>query len=228
MTAAMPSSLEASPLETEIQRAPAPDQPGEQEPVLDPVGGPGRRVLLAEDSPITQDLLKLLLNQRGHQVDVAMDGEQALEALRRNTYDVALLDFHLPKMDGLQVAAAVRSQTDGRPLPRLIAITADVEGLLAHAEGCDNFDLVMPKPLDIYQVGAWSKSKASPPISGPKHSPRRRRLTPPQRAGRPSRNRRSRLWASPCSRGRATSTPSASPPGPCKPRLATPASTAFW
>jgi CheY-like chemotaxis protein len=153
MTAAMPSSLEASPLETEIQRAPAPDQPGEQEPVLDPVGGPGRRVLLAEDSPITQDLLKLLLNQRGHQVDVAMDGEQALEALRRNTYDVALLDFHLPKMDGLQVAAAVRSQTDGRPLPRLIAITADVEGLLAHAEGCDNFDLVMPKPLDIYQVG---------------------------------------------------------------------------
>jgi CheY-like chemotaxis protein len=121
---------------------------------------PGRRVLVAEDSPITQDLLKLLLNQRGHQVDVVADGQQALEALRQNTYDVALLDFHLPKMDGLQVASAIREEADGRVLPKLIAITADVEGLLSHAKGCDNFDQVLPKPLDIYEVAQVVEDQA--------------------------------------------------------------------
>ena len=59
-------------------------------------GVAGRRVLVAEDSPTTHEILKLLLTQRGHHVDIATDGEQALEALRRNHYDVALLDFHLP------------------------------------------------------------------------------------------------------------------------------------
>jgi CheY-like chemotaxis protein len=119
-----------------------------------------RKVLVAEDSPITHDLLKLLLKQRGHQVDIATDGQQALEALQTRDYDVALLDFHLPKMDGLQVAAALKKGANGRKLPRLIAITADVEGLLAHEENCENFDHVIPKPLDIYQVGKLVEEQA--------------------------------------------------------------------
>jgi len=113
---------------------------------------PGRRILVAEDSPTTHEILKLLLQQRGHDVDIATDGEQALEALRHNRYDVALLDFHLPKMSGLDVAATIRHEAQDRPLPRLVAITADVEGLLADEQGCDNFDQVLPKPLDIYHV----------------------------------------------------------------------------
>ena len=103
----------------------------------------GRRVLVAEDSPTTHEILKLLLTQRGHHVDIATDGEQALEALRLNRYDVALLDFHLPKMNGLRVASTVRSELHGRDLPKLVAITADLPGLLAHTEDCENFDLVV-------------------------------------------------------------------------------------
>ncbi len=121
----------------------------------------GRKVLVAEDSPITHELLKLLLSQRGHQVDIATDGLQALEALRTRDYDVALLDFHLPGMDGLQVAAALKKGATGHKLPRLIAITADVEGLLAHEEGCENFDHIIPKPLDIYQVGKLVEEQAA-------------------------------------------------------------------
>jgi CheY-like chemotaxis protein len=121
---------------------------------------PGRNVLVAEDSPITHELLKLLLNQRGHHVDIATDGLQALEALRTRDYDVALLDFHLPQMDGLQVAAALKKSANGRKLPRLIAITGDVEGLLAHEEGCEHFDHIIPKPLDIYQVGKLVEEQA--------------------------------------------------------------------
>ena len=77
----------------------------------------GRKVLVAEDNPITQDLLKQFLNQRGHQVDTVTDGREALEALRKNQYDVALLDSHLPSMDGAQIAASIKSDAAGRRLP---------------------------------------------------------------------------------------------------------------
>ena len=111
-----------------------------------------RRVLVAEDSPVTQDLLKLILTQRGHEVDIADDGEQALSALRKHAYDVALIDFRLPKLDGLQVAQQYRGEKNGDAQARLIAITADVEGLLSHKENCENFDQIIPKPLDIYEI----------------------------------------------------------------------------
>lgn len=132
----------------------------EAEARLGPSVAPKRRVLVAEDSPITQDLLKLLLNQRGYEVDIASDGSQALDALRRNSYDVALLDFHLPGMDGLEVAAKLRAESGRRSKPRLVAMTADVEGLLGHPSDCENFDHILPKPLDVYEVGKLVEEQA--------------------------------------------------------------------
>jgi CheY-like chemotaxis protein len=118
-----------------------------------------RKVLLAEDSPVTQDLLKLLLNQRGHHVDTVTDGWQAFEALRKNDYDVALLDFHLPNMNGAEVAAGIRRGANGRRLPQLVAITADIEGLLA-SPNSEQLDHIIAKPLDIYEVGKLIEDQA--------------------------------------------------------------------
>jgi CheY-like chemotaxis protein len=92
------------------------------------------------------------LNQRGHAVDIAQDGQQALAALRHTSYDVALIDFHLPELDGLQVAKRYRGENKGDGQARLIAITADIEGLLSHSENCENFDQIIPKPLDIFDI----------------------------------------------------------------------------
>ena len=111
-----------------------------------------RRILVAEDSSITQDLLKLVLTQRGYVVDIADDGEQALEALRHRSYHVALLDFHLPGMDGVQVVSSFDADAAGRRRPWFIAVTADVEGLLAHKENCESFDKIVPKPVDIQEI----------------------------------------------------------------------------
>jgi CheY-like chemotaxis protein len=121
----------------------------------------GLKVLVAEDSSITSDLLKLLLSQHGHQVDIVTDGLQALAALREHNYDVALLDFRLPHMDGVQVASSIRKEAAGRKLPRLIAITGDIEALLAHAENCENFDHILPKPLDVYLVSKQVEEQAA-------------------------------------------------------------------
>ncbi|WP_319529889.1 response regulator [uncultured Cohaesibacter sp.] len=120
----------------------------------DPTGGhaSGLRILVAEDSSITQDLIKLVLVQRGHLVDIVEDGEAALNALRINAYDVVLLDFHLPKLDGVEVLAQFLSNVGDQRLPCFVAVTGDVEGLLAHRSNCEHFDRIVPKPLNIEEI----------------------------------------------------------------------------
>jgi CheY-like chemotaxis protein len=109
--------------------------------------------LLAEDSRVSQGILRLLLTQRGHHVDVVGDGEQALSALRNGEYEIVLMDFHLPKLDGLQATAKFKSEArEKSKLPRFIGITADPQGLLAHPDNCENFDLVIAKPIDIVHL----------------------------------------------------------------------------
>ena len=83
-----------------------------QKPVSHHVAG--RRVLVAEDSPTTHEILKLLLTQRGHHVDIATDGELALEALRRQYGEqglVTIIDERKDKFgeDGGDTVRAYRS-----------------------------------------------------------------------------------------------------------------------
>lgn len=109
-------------------------------------------ILLAEDSRVTRHLVQLVLSKRGHDVDVVEDGERALDALQSRTYDVVLMDFHLPKVDGLQVAKQFKSKPSDGPHPHFIGITADIEGLLAFPDDCESLDLVIGKPIDIVQL----------------------------------------------------------------------------
>ena len=111
-----------------------------------------QRILVAEDNETTQELLKFLLLQRGHEVDIVADGAAALEALNTQQYDVVLMDFHLPKMDGLKVTSAFRSDRPQQDQPRFVAITADMEGLLGNDGDCETFDGVLPKPFDLERV----------------------------------------------------------------------------
>lgn len=119
---------------------------------VDATSVPPQRILVAEDNHTTQDLLRLLLTQRGHRVDVVDDGEMALDALVKRSYDVVLLDFHLPKMNGLQVAAAYRAGRQRDEGPRFVAITSDMKGLLGHLSNCENFDSFVPKPFDLEDI----------------------------------------------------------------------------
>ena len=118
----------------------------------DPSLHEGLHILVAEDSSITQDLLKLVLQQRGHSVDIVEDGAQALAALSKTAFDLVLLDFHLPKMNGMEVLTNYLNYPRINSRPRFVAVTADVEGLLMQKQDGISFDQIVSKPLNIQEI----------------------------------------------------------------------------
>jgi signal transduction histidine kinase/CheY-like chemotaxis protein len=69
-----------------------------------------RRVLLVEDNPVNQKVALELLGRRGHSVEVARNGAEAVDAVAREFFDVVLMDVHMPVMDGLTATRIIREQ----------------------------------------------------------------------------------------------------------------------
>ncbi len=88
-------------------------------------GGRTLSVLVVEDNPVNQRLLEALVRAAGHQVQLAGDGLQALEAWRRGGVDLILMDVQMPKLDGLEATRRIRrqEQSTGEHIP-IVALTA--------------------------------------------------------------------------------------------------------
>ena len=83
----------------------------------------GARVLLAEDNLINQEVARSILMNVGIEVDIANNGQEAVEAVFRNSYDAVLMDVQMPVMDGFQAVEMIHSDTTHQDLP-IIAMTA--------------------------------------------------------------------------------------------------------
>ena len=71
------------------------------------------RILLVEDNPANQKLANYILQDRGHLVEIAGDGQEAVYLAERNRYDVILMDVQMPGMNGLEATAAIRKGEKG-------------------------------------------------------------------------------------------------------------------
>ncbi|MBN1888959.1 MAG: response regulator [Thermoflexales bacterium] len=123
-----------------------------------------QRVLLVEDSQLAREMGLRLLGQLGYQVDVAGNGLEALEALRQRSYDLILMDVHMPDMDGLEATRTIRRQWPPEQQPPIFAMTADAapEDWQACLEaGMDGY---VGKPMQIAELQAalkhWGKRPA--------------------------------------------------------------------
>ena len=84
------------------------------------------RVLVAEDHPINLKYMNILLERMGHEAVFCENGQQALQLLARGRFDVVLLDYHMPVLDGMATTAAIRSLDGPSKDIKVVLVTADV------------------------------------------------------------------------------------------------------
>ena len=86
---------------------------------------PGKRVVLAEDNAINQEIVRELLQRMGVECDVAENGRQVLELIKKEHYDCVLMDLHMPEMDGLEATRRIRAMSGAVSRIPVIALTAE-------------------------------------------------------------------------------------------------------
>ena len=104
------------------------------------------KVLVAEDMALNQLLIRTILNDLGFECDIAGDGKIAIEKLQAKSYDIVLMDLHMPEMDGYEATEFIRKQLKST-IP-IIALTADVVNI--NFAKCNSIGMndYIAKPID--------------------------------------------------------------------------------
>jgi signal transduction histidine kinase len=104
-------------------------------------------ILVVDDNRLNRLKLSRSLEQQGHSVDVAEDGQQALEMLRTQWFDVVLLDLIMPGMDGYQVLEVIKGDAELRDLPVIVISALDeIDSVVRCIEmGAEDY---LPKPFN--------------------------------------------------------------------------------
>jgi len=105
----------------------------------------GLRVLLAEDSPDNQVLIRVMLEAAGAQVSLAEDGKTAVDRALAEPFDVVLMDMNMPRLDGYTATAMLRQQGYTRPVIALTASAMPCDVQRSREAGCDAH---LTKPID--------------------------------------------------------------------------------
>jgi CheY-like chemotaxis protein/signal transduction histidine kinase/HPt (histidine-containing phosphotransfer) domain-containing protein len=125
------------------------------------------RILVAEDLPMNQMVIKEILEADGHQVTIAGDGIAAINAMNGGQFDLILMDVAMPAMGGLETAQALRALDGARSIP-ILALTAHAMPMqiaACRAAGMDDF---LAKPFDrevlVGTVRRWLDRRPPPPV----------------------------------------------------------------
>ncbi len=107
------------------------------------------RILLVEDHPVNQQITVVLFSRLGYRVDVASNGFEALESLRRQRYDVVFMDMNMPEMDGLEASRQIQRDWPEEARPWLVALTANA--MPSDREACAQAGMLgfVSKPVEL-------------------------------------------------------------------------------
>jgi len=130
-----------------------------------------RKILVAEDVELNQHLARHMLEAWGFEVDIAVNGKEALWLVQQHTYDLVLMDIQMPEMDGVEATRQIRLLKDtGKSIIPIVALTAnalkgDRERFLA--AGMNDY---LAKPFtepDLFQIIALNLNKVITTYDGP-------------------------------------------------------------
>jgi two-component system, cell cycle response regulator DivK len=106
------------------------------------------RILLVEDNEMNRDMLSRRLIKRGHEVTVAVDGQEGIDKAKQSTPDLILMDMSLPVKDGWVATSELKADAGTKQIP-IIGLSAHAmsgDHEKAIAAGCDDYDT---KPVEI-------------------------------------------------------------------------------
>ena len=109
------------------------------------------KILLVEDNELNRDMLSRRLIRKGHDIVMAFDGEEGVQAASDQKPDLILMDMSLPVIDGWEATRRVRANPDTKDIP-IIALTAHAmqeDKDRAMEAGCNDFDT---KPVDLNRL----------------------------------------------------------------------------
>lgn len=112
-----------------------------------------KKVLVAEDSSVIQNLTKKILSLQNYQITSVKNGEQVLQKLKEENYDLILMDINMPVMDGIECAKQVRKMDDPvkKNIP-IVAITGNARNYSMEEFKANGINDFIPKPLNFDQL----------------------------------------------------------------------------
>lgn len=115
-------------------------------------------ILVAEDNPVNSRLAVKFLEKAGHQVTVAANGKEALERLESTQFDLIFMDMHMPEMDGLEAAKALRARKIETPVIALTGSTSENDVNACTRAGMNDFLTKPFKAVDLTsKISQWVK-----------------------------------------------------------------------
>ena len=113
------------------------------------------KILVCDDDKEIVDAIEIYLQQEGFEVEKAYDGEEAVEAIKRNDVDLMIIDVMMPKLDGVRATLQIRKESS-IPIIILSAKTEDADKILGLNGGADDY---MTKPFNPLELVARVKSQ---------------------------------------------------------------------
>ena len=112
-----------------------------------------KKVLIAEDSSVIQNLTKKILMMQNYAIHSAKNGQQVIKALEKDQYDIILMDINMPLMDGMECTKAIRAMEDpAKANIPIIAITGNAKNYSMEDFKEAGINEYLPKPLNFDQL----------------------------------------------------------------------------
>jgi len=108
-----------------------------------------KKVIIAEDSSVIQNLTKKILQIQNYEITSAKNGEEVLDIIKENDYDLILMDINMPKMDGMECARLIRGMDGGKSTIPIIAITGNAMNYTMQDFKDAGINEYVPKPLNF-------------------------------------------------------------------------------